>query len=67
MHNDPYRISRNLAAHDKLIRHYLEEHEREWRELTGLRRLVVHLRAEWRAWRYAAEHGKLDYDPRNLY
>ena len=56
-----------IEEHDTLIRRYLAEHEGEWLHLTGFRRLFVRLRAERRAWRYAAENLHWDYDPRKLY
>ena len=49
-----------IDEHDKLIRRYLLEHEHEWRDLTGYRRLFARLRAERRAWKYAEQNLKAD-------
>lgn len=57
-----------VAEHDKLIRRHLSEHEHEWRDLTGYRRLFARLRAERRAWRYAGQNLKWErHDARKLY
>lgn len=57
-----------VGEHDKLIRRYLAEHESEWRDLTGYRRLFARLRAERGAWKYAEQNLKWDrYDARHLY
>jgi hypothetical protein len=56
-----------LTEHDKLIRRYLADHESEWRDLRGCRRLFARLRVERRAWRHAAQTLKWDHDPRKLY
>ena len=42
-----------LDEHDKRICSYLAEHDGEWRNLTGYRRLFARLQAEHRAWKYA--------------
>jgi hypothetical protein len=45
-----------LEEHDRLIRRYLAEHEHEWNSLTGVRRLIARIRAEFRARRLARKY-----------
>ena len=64
----PYAHLRWVQEHDKLICRYLKEHENEWRNKRGGRRLLARLRAEFRAWKYAAKHLPSDKDePHKLY
>jgi hypothetical protein len=57
-----------INGHDKLVRRYLVQHEGEWRDLTGYRRLFARLRTERRAWKYAEQNLKRDgHDAGKLY
>ena len=64
----PWGGLRWLEEHDRLVRCYLADYESEWRNHTGVRRLLARVRVEFRAWSYARRQLPRDKDePHKLY